>query len=205
MRPRSASIPIAGLLWAAAIRLGAAGSESLKPVSAFSSIADPRERSEALFVEAARVITSPRCLNCHPASREVTQGDDLHPHEPVMSGGRLGAGVQGMPCRSCHGAANVATLAGSIASIPGSPGWLLAPAAMAWQGRSLREICQQIQDPARNGGRTLAKISEHMAKDAVVAWAFAPGDGRAPEPGTQAQFGALIDAWIATGAGCPRS
>ena len=178
MRPRSVSIPIAGLLWAAAIRLGAAGSEPLKPVSAFSSIADPRERSEARFVEAARVITSPR---------------------------RLGAGVQGMARRSCHGAANVATLAGSIASIPGSPGWLLAPAAMAWQGRSLREICQQIQDPARNGGRTLAKIGEHMAKDAVVAWAFAPGDGRAPAPGTQAQFGALIDAWIATGAGCPRS
>jgi hypothetical protein len=75
---------------------------------------------------------------------------------------------------------------------------------MAWQGRSLRDICLQIQDPARNGGRTLAKISEHFAKDSVVAWAFAPGDGRTAAPGTQAQLAALIDAWIATGARCPQ-
>jgi len=29
-----------------------------------------------------------------------------------------------------------------------------------------------------------------------------PG-ARTPAPGTQAQFGALIDAWVATGAACP--
>ena len=194
-----------GLLWAAANPLMAAGPTTLQPVSAFASIADADARSAALFVEAAKVITSARCLNCHPATRDVTQGDDLHRHMPPMNGGRVGAGVPGLQCRSCHGTANTPTLMGSIESIPGSPGWLLAPASMAWQGRSLREICEQIQDPKRNGGRTLAKISEHMAKDRVVAWGFAPGDGRAPAPGTQAQFAALIDAWIATGARCPQS
>lgn len=192
------------LLWSASLPLGATGTATLKPVSDFDSIADPQARSAALFIEAAKVITSPRCLNCHPATREVTQGDDLHAHVPVMSGGRLGAGVPGLACRSCHGTANTATFAGSIESIPGSPGWLLAPASMAWQGKSLRDICLQIQDPARNGGRTLAKISEHIAKDTVVAWGFAPGDGRAPAPGTQPQLAALIDAWIATGARCPQ-
>jgi hypothetical protein len=204
MSTRSTCLAVAGLLWAAAIPLGAAGPVALQPVTAFSTIADPQARSLALFAEASKVITSPRCLNCHPATREVTQGDDLHAHMPLMNGGRLGAGVAGLPCRSCHGAANTPTLAGSIASIPGSPGWVLAPASMAWQGKSLREICLQIQDPARNGNRTLTKISEHMAKDSVVGWGFAPGDGRTPAPGTQAQFAALIDAWIATGARCPQ-
>ena len=206
MNPRAAHLlTIGGLIWAAAIRLTAAGPAILQPVSAFSSIADADARSVALFVEAAKVITSARCLNCHPATRDVTQGDDLHLHMPPMNGGRVGAGVAGLQCRSCHGAANTPTLVGSIESIPGSPGWLLAPASMAWQGKSVREICEQIQDPKRNGGRTLAKISEHMAKDQVVAWGFAPGAGREPAPGTQAEFAALIEAWIATGARCPQS
>jgi hypothetical protein len=123
---------------------------------------------------------------------------------PPMSGGRIGAGVPGLPCRSCHGTANTSTLTPSIASVPGSAAWVLAPASMAWQGKSIRDICLQIQDPARNGGRSLEKLRDHVAKDAVVAWAFEPGEGRAPAPGTQAQLAALIAAWIETGAQCPQ-
>jgi hypothetical protein len=189
---------------AAAIPLGAAEIAPLKPVSAFATIADQRARSVALFVEAARVITSPRCLNCHPSTREATQGDDLHPHVPLMYGGRYGVGVPGLPCRSCHGTSNTPTFAESIAGIPGSPAWGLAPASMAWQGKSLREICLQIQDPARNGNKSAAKLREHMATDKSIAWSFEPGGGRTPAPGTQAQFAALIDEWIATGAQCPQ-
>ncbi len=74
---------------------------------------------------------------------------------------------------------------------------------MAWQGKSLSEICTQIKDPARNGGHSLAEIHEHMAKDPLVAWAWQPGHGRVPAPGTQEEFGELIEAWIATGAHCP--
>jgi hypothetical protein len=46
----------------------------LKPVAAFSNIHDRQARSVALFTEAARVITHPRCMNCHPATRQPTQG-----------------------------------------------------------------------------------------------------------------------------------
>ena len=60
---------------AAAIPLGAAEIIPLKPVSAFASVPDQTARSVALFVEAARVITSPRCMNCHPATRQATQGE----------------------------------------------------------------------------------------------------------------------------------
>ena len=58
---------------AAAIPLGAAEVIPLKPVSAFASVTDEKARSVALFVEAAKVITSPRCMNCHPATRQATQ------------------------------------------------------------------------------------------------------------------------------------
>jgi hypothetical protein len=38
---------------------------TLRPASAFSSISDPGERSRVIFAEAAKVLTHPRCLNCH--------------------------------------------------------------------------------------------------------------------------------------------
>jgi hypothetical protein len=69
---------------------------------------------------------------------------------------------------------------------------------------AIRDICLQLKDPVRNGGRTLSKIQEHMATDSLVGWAWSPGEGRSPAPGTQVQFGALIEAWIATGAECPQ-
>src|SRR6267378_2045290 len=126
-------------------------------------------------------------------------------HVPLMYAGPGDHGVAGLQCKSCHGDANFATLASSIASIPGHSHWGLAPASMAWQRKSLRAICLQLKDGTRNGGRSLSQIREHMAKDSLVGWAWHPGEGRSPAPGTQAQFGALIRAWIVTGAHCPES
>jgi hypothetical protein len=182
----------------------AAEGMALKAVSAFSSIEEPHARSMALFVEAGKVIQSPRCLNCHPVTREPTQGNDLHAHVPPMNAGAGDHGVPGLPCKSCHGDANAATLASSIASIPGHPRWGLAPVSMAWQGKSLREICLQLKDRASNGGRSLSEIHEHVARDSLVGWAWHPGEGRIAAPGSQAQFGALIAAWISAGAACPQ-
>lgn len=74
---------------------------------------------------------------------------------------------------------------------------------MAWQGKSVPEVCSQLKDLSRNGGRSLSQIQTHMATDTLVGWAWHPGEGRAPAPGTQAELGALIQAWIASGAHCP--
>jgi hypothetical protein len=49
----------------------------------------------------------------------------------------------------------------------------------------------------------LAELHEHMAQDDLVGWGWHPGAGREPAPGTQQTFGALIQAWIDTGAACP--
>jgi hypothetical protein len=70
---------------------------SLKPVAAFSAIQDESQRPVALFTEAARVIESPRGMNCHPVSRQPTQGDDLHPHVPFMRAGPDDHGAPGLP------------------------------------------------------------------------------------------------------------
>lgn len=178
--------------------------EPLRPASDFAGIADREARSVALFLEASRVFTSPRCMNCHPADRLPTQGDDRHAHVPPMRAGDEGHGPAGMGCSTCHQASNVSTRNAPIASVPGHPEWALAPASMAWQGLSLPELCARIKDPAHNGQRSLARIHEHMVKDTLVGWAWHPGEGRRPAPGTQERFGVLVQAWIESGAACPR-
>ncbi|TXR46884.1 Isoquinoline 1-oxidoreductase subunit [Phyllobacterium endophyticum] len=179
--------------------------EELKPASSFQSIADEKQRSVALFEEAGKVIEHPRCVNCHPASDRPLQDISMHPHQPPVLRGEGGMGKPGMQCNTCHGAENVNIIAQSetIKSIPGNPNWHLAPIEMAWEGKSLGYICNQIKDPQRNGGKSLDEIVEHMAHDDLVGWGWHPGEGREPVPGTQEAFGELIKAWVATGAACP--
>jgi len=206
MKPHSWSSVRRGTV-AALVALAAVADAStdvpLKPVSAFSGIGDERARSIALFTETATVIQHPRCMNCHPVTRQPNQGNDLHPHVPPMHAGSGDHGVPGLPCKSCHGAANQATLVSSLKSIPGNPRWGLGPVSMAWQGKSIGEISEQIKDPERNGGRSLTDIHRHMATDPLVSWAWHPGEGRDPAPGTQTEFGELVGAWIDSGAQCP--
>ena len=183
--------------------VGAGGLQALKPVSAFSDIADPAARSVALFREAGRVITHARCINCHPPDDRPRQGSEQRAHIPEVFGGESGRGVPGLPCSSCHQATNTPVVGQTLRSVPGSPKWALAPAPMAWIGQSLGQICEQIKDPKRNGGKTLAEIHHHMAEDVLVGWGWDPGPGLTPVPGTQKAFGELIKAWIDTGARCP--
>jgi hypothetical protein len=75
---------------------------NLKTPSAFSDIADRAARSRALFNEAATVITSPRCMNCHPAGDQPHQGDDRHVHRPLALRGEANNGVPGQHCAACH-------------------------------------------------------------------------------------------------------
>ncbi|MDC0711341.1 Isoquinoline 1-oxidoreductase subunit [Stigmatella sp. ncwal1] len=175
----------------------------LQPVSRFGSIEDEKARSAAIFTEAGRVITHPRCTNCHPADGIPRQGLEQRLHVPHVRGGAKGHGMPSLPCTSCHQEAKTRVVGESLQSIPGNPKWALAPVEMAWMGKSLGEICEQIKDPHRNGGHDLEFIHHHMAEDVLVGWGWAPGEGRQPVPGTQRDFGALIRAWIDTGAHCP--
>jgi hypothetical protein len=171
----------------------------LKPPSSFGDIKDEHARSIALFQEAGKVITSPRCLNCHPAGDSPTQTDTMRTHQPRVVRGTDGHGAAGIRCQNCHHDEN-----SDATGLPGNPDWRLAPAPMAWQGKSLGEICALIKDPGRNGDRDVTAIVSHVSEDSLVGWAWAPGGGRAPAPGTQAEFGALMKAWTESGAECPQ-
>ena len=173
-------------------------SSSLRPVPAFASITNERQRSVALFEEAGKVILHPRCVNCHPAGDVPLQTNAGRPHEPLVVRGADGHGAPGMQCDTCHHDANF-----DPARVPGHPQWHLAPQSMAWQGKSLGDICEQIKDRDRNGNLDLDGIAHHMSEDSLVGTGWHPDAGWSPMPGTQAQFGALIRAWIDTGAVCP--
>lgn len=170
----------------------------LRSVEAFASINDPEARSRALFTEAARVLMHPRCVNCHPQGDTPHQGMELAFHDPPVVRGPEDNGVPGNECQTCHQDRNQ-----DLTRVPGAPSWHLAPIQMAWVGKTAGYICNQLKDPARNGGKTLAQIVEHNAHDKLVAWGWNPGHGREPAPGTQEQFGKLVAAWVETGAACP--
>ncbi|CAN7740080.1 hypothetical protein [Ensifer sp. ENS03] len=182
-------------------------SNSLRSVESFQSISDERARSVALFVEAGKVIQHPRCVNCHPATERPLQGMTMHLHQPPVFRGEGGMGLVGMQCNTCHSEQNTPVIgqADTLKSIPGNPAWHLAPIEMAWEGKTLGQICVQLKDPKRNGDKTMEEIVEHMAHDDLVGWGWQPGDGREPVPGTQEEFGKLIQAWVNTGAACPSS
>lgn len=170
----------------------------LRAPEAFAIITDRADRSRALFLEASKVLGHPRCANCHPDGDTPLQGTDWKPHDPPVVRGPDNHGVVGMQCEGCHQDRNL-----ELARLPGAPNWHLAPLSMAWVGKSPREVCEQLKDTQRNGGKTLAQIVEHNAHDELVGWGWAPGSGREPAPGNQKLFGAIVAAWVETGAECP--
>ena len=175
-----------------------APADTLATPERFAEIADTAARSAALFTEAGKVLAHPRCVNCHPAGDRPRQGDVQRLHQPPVARGEDGFGLPAMRYQICHQTANF-----EPAGVPGNPAWHLAPHEMAWEGKTLAQICEQIKDPARNGGRSLEDIVHHVGGDPPVGWAWAPGGDRTPAPGTQALAGALLDAWVKTGSACP--
>jgi hypothetical protein len=194
-------IAVAGLLASMLATYAVADdpADGLASVESFASIQDTAARSAAIFTELGKVLTHPRCVNCHPAGDRPRQGDVMRLHQPPVERGADGLGLPAMRCPICHQAANFGP-----AGVPGNPIWHLAPREMAWEGKTLGEICAQIKDPARNGNRPLEALVEHIGADRLVGWAWAPGGNRKPAPGTQKEAGALVEAWVRTGAVCPK-
>ena len=72
------------------------GSDNLAAPESFAAISDSAARSAALFMEAAKVLTHPRCVNCHPAGDRPRQGDIRRLHSR-----RSRAARTGLDCRRC--------------------------------------------------------------------------------------------------------
>ena len=65
------------------------------------------------------------------------------------------------------------------------------------------ELCANLKDVKRNGGKDLAALLEHVDHDKLVLWGWDPGAGRAPVSVPHDQFVAAFKTWVDAGAPCP--
>ena len=186
---------------AAVFALGAAAAFLVTSLHARARAEKPAAASRAAFLQVYRVLTSPRCQNCHPAGDSPLQGDDSHVHLQNVKRGVDGHGKYGMRCDTCHQTAN---LPGAHMP-PGNPKWgLPAPELkMVFVGRRAGELCRQIKDPKQNGRRSLEELFHHVADDDLVGWGWNPGDGRTLPPLSRPDTVAQMRIWIDGGAACP--
>lgn len=173
---------------------------------AVAQSATPQERAEgeALFMQMHRVLVHPRCLNCHPRGDSPKQGDLRQIHNPPITRGPADHGPPGLQCAACHQASNY-----PASGVPGAPGWHLAPLTQAWEGKTPGELCRLLVNPGTNGNKTLAEIVEHLTRDELVAWGWAPGRDitgkeRQPVPIAKPEFNRIVTAWAKMGASCPQ-
>ncbi len=163
-----------------------------------TSPADAPSPGEVAYGTLHAVLLSPRCRNCHPQGDAPLHGDDGAPHSMNVSRASPPAGL---PCTTCHRTQN-----GKIpGSPPGVPNWHMPPKDMplVFEGKRPRELCEQLKDPTRNGGRVGDAVIEHLRHDPLVLWAWAPGPGRAPPPVSHAAVVKAAQTWVEAGMPCP--
>jgi len=182
--------------------LGFGAASALLAATLTARLAKPdAAASRAAFLNIYRVLTSPRCQNCHPAGDAPLQGDDSHEHLQNVKRGKDGHGVYGMRCDTCHQTAN---LPGAHMP-PGNPKWALPSPEhkMVFAGRSAGELCRQLKDPKQTGGRSLEGLLNHITNDDLVGWGWSPGEGRTLPPLSRLETVAQMKIWIEGGAACP--
>lgn len=156
------------------------------------------------------VLSHPRCANCHVPedNRPRWSGPSFGfsstqwmYHGMNINGGASRDGSDSIPCSACHGSTNSNLEHGP----PGAPHWGLAPVEMNWWQKSSQEVCEQIKDPDRNGGRTLIEVADHIGHDPLVLWGWEPGPGREPAPYSAKETAEYFMKWIEAGEVCPAS
>lgn len=152
------------------------------------------------FAAAYPVLMHPRCMNCHPKGDAPLQGDDSHVHIQNVKRGPDGHGKFGMKCGACHQDRN---LAGANMP-PGTPDWHLPSPTMplVFEGKTANTLCRQMKDPARNGGKSLHGVIDHL-ETPLVKWGWSPGEGRTTPPTSYAEFVRNMRTWVDKGGACP--
>lgn len=129
------------------------------------------------------------------------------PHGMNIDAGVSRIGAETLLCSTCHRAS------GNLESIPHAPphfglGWRLAPVQFEWFGRSKAEICAQLKDPARNGGRDWLGLVDHLIEDAghrgPVLWGWNPGGTREAAPYSLQEHVNDMAIWGVAGQPCPQ-
>jgi hypothetical protein len=159
------------------------------------------EAGKKAFLDVAKVLQSPRCMNCHPAGDAPLQTDASHPHAQNITRKSVALGLL---CTTCHQTRNSEAL-GIAGGPPGAPNWNLPPAEtpMVFQGKTPAALCAQLKDPEQNGHRTMAQLLDHVAHDPLVGWGWNPGGKRTLPPLTRDKTVAAMQTWIDSGGACP--
>ncbi|MFT3772911.1 MAG: hypothetical protein QM820_46590 [Minicystis sp.] len=158
----------------------------------------------AAFEVVRQVLQHPRCQNCHPAGDAPLQGEDSHVHAQNVHRGKEGRGEVGEECTTCHGPANPPSAYGAHVPPGAAKPWHMPPEDMklVFAGVTPGALCEQIKDPARNGGKDMAALRAHL-DDPLVTWGWSPGFQRAPVSVPRDRFLTAWEAWARAGAPCP--
>ena len=122
-------------------------------------------------------------------------------HGMNIIAGESRIGVETVLCSTCHvyreGLNDVQHAAPQVAAT-----WMLPPVEAEWFGKSSAEICAQLRDPDRNGGRDYLDLASHLDHDVILHWAWNPGGGREPAPYSLQEHVNDILAWGVSGYPC---
>lgn len=165
-----------------------------------------REAGLEAWARIYEVTSHPRCSNCHVGADNIPMWSGpsygtARPHGMNVNAGESRIGAEYVPCSSCHayreGDHDMPHAAPQVAMA-----WQLAPVEAEWFGRSSDEICAQLRDPERNGGRDYLEIAGHLDHDLILHWAWSPGGEREPAPYSLQEHVNDVLAWGVAGYPC---
>lgn len=159
------------------------------------------------------VVSHPRCANCHvgPDNIPMWSGPSYgttRKHGMNIDAGESRSGAEYVPCAACHVQRSQENPARNGPHEPPQVAlaWQLAPVEFQWFDKTSAEVCAQMADPERTGGRDWVALAEHLAEDAhhggFVQWGWDPGGGREPAPYSLQQHIDDVLAWGAAGTPC---
>lgn len=152
------------------------------------------------FMAVYSVLTSSRCMNCHPSGDVPLQGDDSHLHTMNVKRGIDGKGLYAVRCSNCHQAVNTP----GLHMPPGNPNWHLPSAdmKMVFQGRTPHQLAKQLVNPDQNGHKSMEQLIAH-ASDGLVLAGWHPAEGLSLPPMRYVEFKKAWITWLTKGAYAP--
>lgn len=165
-----------------------------------------KEEGLSAFVRVYEVASHPRCSNCHVGAdnRPMWSGPsygETRPHGMNIIAGESRIGAETVLCSTCH-AYNEGANDGPHMAPQVAMNWQLAPVEAEWFGKTAVEVCNQLRDPERNGGRDFMEIASHLDHDLILHWAWNPGGGREPAPYSLQEHVDDVLAWGVAGYPC---